>query len=250
MEILALIPARGGSKGIPGKNILPIAGKPAIAYSIEHARTSKHIDRVIVSTDDEEIARIAEAHGAEVPFMRPAEFAQDDSPDIDVFMHALRHLREAESYSCDYVVHLRPPTVLRDVEDIDRAIECVLEHPKADSLRSVVAAELSPYKMWKRKGSYIEPLLSSADGTELHSLPRQGLPQVLWQNGYVDIIRSEVIFAGSMCGSKVLPFLVTREVPELDYVEDLEVLEAHLRKEGLEIDAKPVASPSTVRHAR
>lgn len=248
MEILALIPARGGSKGIPGKNILPLGGKPAIAYSIAQALASQHINRVVVSTDNDEIADVAEAHGAEVPFRRPAAFAQDESPDIEAFAHALTYLRDHESYVCDYVVHLRPPTILRRVDDIDRAIELILQHPEADALRSVAPAKLSPYKMWRHNGPYIEPLLSADDGRELHSLPRQLLPQVLWQNGYVDVIRSEVILSGSMCGTKVLPFLVTREVPELDYAEDLEALEKHLERERRgEGEASPTLS--TQRHA-
>ena len=86
--------------------------------------------------------------------------------------------------------------------------------------------------MWRQNGDYIEPLLASEDGRELHSMPRQRLPQVLWQNGYVDVIRSDVILSGSMCGTKVLPFLVTREVPELDYVEDIKALEEHLERES------------------
>ncbi len=248
MEILALIPARGGSKGIPGKNILPIAGKPAIAYSIEQALASKYINRVIVSTDDDAIADVAVAYGAEVPFRRPAELARDESPDIDAFVHALEFLRDHEGYRCDYVVHLRAPTILRRVEDIDKAAEIILGHPEAHSLRAVAPAKLSPYKMWQRKGPFIEPLLSTDDGRELHSLPRQLLPQVLWQNGYVDIIRSDIIAGGSMTGTKVLPFLVTREVPELDYVEDIRALEELLERGALE-EQDAESSLPTERHA-
>lgn len=249
MKVLALIPARGGSKGIPRKNILPIAGKPVIAYSIAQARASKRVDRVVVSTDDAEIAEIAAAHGAEVPFRRPAEFARDDSPDIDVFLHALRHLRDHEGYRCDYVVHLRPPTVLRRTEDIDRAIDLLAADPEADSLRSVSPAALTPYKMWRGRGPYIEPVLSSPDGRELHSMPRQLLPQVFWQNGYVDVIRSRVILAGSMCGSRVMPFVVRHEVAELDYREDVEALERHLANADANLEPD---DPGTAieRHAR
>src|SRR4249919_39335 len=112
-NILALIPARGGSKSIPRKNLLPIAGKPLIAYSIEHALMSQHVTRTVVSTDDPEIASVARACGAEVPFMRPAEFAQDLSTDLEVFRHALTWLREHERYECGLVVHLRPTGPVR-----------------------------------------------------------------------------------------------------------------------------------------
>ena len=118
-EVLALIPARGGSKGIPRKNLMPLAGRPLIAYSIEQATSARHITRVIVSTDDEEIARVARDHGAEVPFMRPPEFALDLSPDIDVFRHALTWLRDNESYVPELVVHLRPTGPVRRIELID-----------------------------------------------------------------------------------------------------------------------------------
>src|SRR5437867_12897651 len=130
-EILALIPARGGSKGIPRKNIKVVAGKPLIAYSIEQALASRFITRTIVSTDDPEIAKVARDFGADVPFMRPSEFAQDLSPDIEVFRHALESLRKSERYVCELVVHLRPTGPVRRVELIDRAIETMLGDPEA-----------------------------------------------------------------------------------------------------------------------
>ena len=133
--ILALIPARGGSKGIPRKNLVPLLGKPFIAYSIEQALASAWITRTVVSTDDAEIAAAARQFGAETPFMRPAEFAQDHSLDLEVFQHALRWLKKEEGYTCDLVVHLRPTGPVRRVEVIDEAIELMLAHPEADALR-------------------------------------------------------------------------------------------------------------------
>lgn len=231
-EVLALIPARGGSKGIPRKNLLEVAGKPAIAYSIGHAQASRYVDRVVVSTDDDEIAAVARSYGADVPFLRPAELAGDLSPDVDTFVHALRTLSQAEGYRCDYVVHLRPPTVLRAVEDIDEAIELICADPDADSLRSVSPAELSPYKMWRSEGKYLDPLLADSRWPQPHSMPRQLLPQVYWQNGYVDVVRSDVILAGSMTGKNVLPYLVDKGVREIDEPEDVERLEAFIRAHG------------------
>jgi CMP-N,N'-diacetyllegionaminic acid synthase len=246
-EILALIPARGGSKGIPRKNILPIAGKPAIAYSIEQARQSRYIKRVIVSTDSPEVADVARRFGAEVPFLRPGEYAGDLSPDIDVFRHALTHLRDRENYHCDYIVHLRPPTILRCVDDIDEAIELMVSDPEAETLRSVCPATLSPYKMWVPSGKYMTPLLQHPEFAEPQSMPRQILPQVYWQNGYVDIIRSDVILKGRMTGDKVLPFVVIKNVPELDYAEDIERLEKWIAVHGPTIC--PSRRQSAVRHA-
>ena len=132
MEVLALIPARGGSKGIPRKNLLSIGGKPAIAYSIEQAHASKRIDRVIVSTEDDEIASVAADWGAELPFRRPAEFAGDDSPDLDVFVHALTYLREHEGYHCE-----RPPP---DAVEQSRAVEVVEDHAVASGTGGSVAS--------------------------------------------------------------------------------------------------------------
>ena len=183
MEILALIPARGGSKGIPRKNVRLVAGKPLIVYSIEQALSSRLITRVIVSTDDEEIAEISRNHGAEVPFMRPSDYAQDLSPDIDVFRHALEWLRDHESYEPEAVVHLRPPVPVRRVDIIDRAIREFLEHPEADSLRSICRPLQTPYKMWRILNGYLEPIVTVGGVAESYNAPRQLLPEVYRQSG-------------------------------------------------------------------
>jgi N-acylneuraminate cytidylyltransferase len=214
---------------------MKIAGKPAIAYSIEQARSSSYVDRVVVSTDDPEIAEVARDFGAEVPFSRPAKYAGDFSPDIEVFVHALTELSRLEGYRCDYVVHLRPPTILRSVRDIDEAIETIAADPEADSLRSVHLAELSPYKMWRAHGRYLRPLLEDPRWAEPHSMPRQLLPRVYWQNGYVDVIRSDVILSGRMAGDRVLPFVVDKLVRELDTPADVARLEAWIAKHGVEM---------------
>ena len=245
-EVLALVPARGGSKGIPRKNLLPAGGKPLIAHSIELALASRHTTRVLVSTDDEEIARVARACGADVPFMRPAAFAQDLSPDIDVFRHTLEWLRDHEGYRCDLAVHLRPTAPVRRVSRIDEAIALMLDRPDADSLRSVSQPPVTPYKMWRIAGGYLQPLLSVAGVHEPHSRPRQELPDVYWQNGYVDIVRPRVVLdLGMMAGRHVLPFIIDEPVPELDYPEDIATLEAALaaRDRG-----EPVLGTSTRRY--
>lgn len=208
-DILALIPARGGSKGVPRKNVLPVAGKPLVVHSIEHALASRHITRTIVSTDDAEIAAIAVAAGAQVPFRRPAEYANDTATDLDVFRHALDWLLFEQGYFPDLVVHLRPTSPARRPEKIDEAIELMLSHPEADSLRSVCPVEHTPYKMWKVSGDYIEPAFPIEGMPEAHSAPRQKLPVVYAHNGYVDIIRPRTVLDhGSMCGPCVLPFFV------------------------------------------
>jgi len=230
-EILAIVPARGGSKSIPRKNLIPIGGKPLIAYSIEQARTSRLVTRTIVSTDDPEIADVARAYGGEVPFLRPAEYAQDMSPDIDVFRHALQWLLDHEGYRPELVVHLRPTGPVRRVELIDQAIALMLEHAEADALRSVSVPVQTPYKMWRIEDGYLRPLVTVAGVAESYCAPRQSLPDVWWQNGYVDIIRPRSILEwGLMCGKTVLPFVVDEPILEIDYAESLPLVEEALAR--------------------
>jgi len=222
VSVLALIPARGGSKGIPRKNVRVVAGKPLIAWTIGHALGSQAIDRTIVSTDDAEIAEIARGLGAEVPFMRPAELATDSSPDVDAFRHALDWLREHEGYEPELVVHLRPTCPVRSVYRIDEAVRLIEADPEADSLRSVSWPVQTPYKMWRREGPYLEPLLRVEGVREPYNEPRQSLPEVWWQNGYVDIVRARVVLEShSMTGERILAFPVPEPIVELDYEESI-----------------------------
>ncbi len=224
-DVLALIPARGGSKSVPRKNVLSIAGKPLIAHTIEHALKCSSITRTIVSTDDEEIARVSLDFGAEVPFRRPAEFATDEATDLDVFRHALLWFRE-RGYEPELVVHLRATTPLRRIALLDRAIGSMLAHPEADALRSVCLAEQTPFKMWKIDDGYLRPAMTLPGVAEAHSMPRQALPEIYWQNGYVDIVRPRTVLElGSMCGSTIMPFIVEPEGPDLDYPDQIPVLE-------------------------
>ncbi len=230
-EILALIPARGGSKGIPRKNIMQVANKPLIAYSIDHAKYSRLITRVIVTTDDDEIAQVAKKHGAEVPFMRPSEFAQDLSPDIDAFQHALEWLAKHEFYKPDLVVHLRPTGPVRKIELIDEAIDLMISNADADALRSISRPSQTPYKMWSIENKRLKPLLRLEGLSDSCSMPRQMLPEIYWQNGYVDIIRPHTILKkNSMTGDIVLPFIVNDPIFELDYVEDLPEVEVAIQQ--------------------
>jgi CMP-N,N'-diacetyllegionaminic acid synthase len=241
-DVLALIPARGGSKGIPRKNVIQIAGKPLIAWSILQARASARITRVVVSTDDDEIATVAEQWGAEVPFVRPAEYARDASPDIDVFRHALVFLAQHEGYEPDMVVHLRPTGPVRRAEDIDAAVDMLAGRPAADALRSVSLVHQTPYKMWQlRDDGTMEPLLHVPGMPDCQSQPRQLLPLAYWQNGYVDVLRPRAVLEkSSMWGDNVLPFIVDMPPYELDYPDDIEQVEhaLHLLARGLELPAE------------
>jgi N-acylneuraminate cytidylyltransferase len=228
-EVLALIPARGGSKGLPRKNVRELAGKPLIAYSIETALASRWITRTIVSTDDPEIAEAAKRFGAEVPFIRPAEFAQDHSLDIEVFRHALEWLEKEQGYRPELVVHLRPTCPIRNVQLVDRAIQALIDHPEGDSIRSVSLPEQTPYKMWRIEGDWMKPLLEVPGEKEHFNLPRQKLPRVYWQNGYVDVTRPRnILERNGMSGSRILPLIVDEEWVDIDYEESLHLAEKML----------------------
>jgi CMP-N,N'-diacetyllegionaminic acid synthase len=225
-EVMALIPARGGSKSVPRKNLLQVAGKPLIAYSIMHAQACPSITRIVVSTDDDEIAEVAREYGAEVPFKRPAEAATDTATDFQVFLHALTWLGAHQQYTPELVVHLRPTGPVRETALIERAVQLMLNEPEADSLRSVGTAEQTPYKMWHIEDSFLRPLIELPGYPEAHSMPRQKLPVAYWQNGYVDIVRPRTIIElGSMTGSVVLPFVVEGKIHELDYPDQVPALE-------------------------
>ena len=142
--VVCVIPARGGSKGLPGKNIKMFCGKPLIAHTIEQARQSKYIDRVLVSTEDEEIAQISLEYGAEVPFMRPMELAGDNASTIDVLLHTIKWLEDEEKYNFDILVLLHVTTPLRSVEDIDKCVVLLIEEG-ADNVFSVAEAHRNPY---------------------------------------------------------------------------------------------------------
>src|SRR5512141_618335 len=177
-EVLAIIPARGGSKGIPRKNIRDFAGYPLIAYSIAAARQAASVTRVIVSTDDEEIAAVARQWGAETPFLRPAELAEDKTTDLPVFEHALKWLEEIEGYRPEIVVQLRPTSPIRPMNMLDDAIQVLLDHEDADCVRGVVPAGQNPFKMWRfnGEGRPLKPLLEVAGIAEPYNAPRQILP--------------------------------------------------------------------------
>lgn len=203
--VLAIVPARGGSKSIPRKNARSFAGHPLVAYSIEAGLQARRVDRVIVSTDDPDIADIARQYGAEVPFMRPAELARDETVDLPVFEHALRWIEENEGTQPRAVVQLRPTSPLRPIGLVDRAVERLLADERADSARGVVPSGQNPYKMWRKTDEdRLQPLL--IDGPpEAYNQPRQTLPPTYWQTGHVDVIRPATILEkGSMSGDYIL----------------------------------------------
>jgi len=208
-EVLALIPARGGSKSIPRKNIHLFAGHPLIAYSIAAGLAAETMTRVIVSTDNEEIAAVARHYGAQVPFIRPAEHAQDDTPDLPVFLHALEWLAEHEGYKPQIVVQLRPTSPFRRVWHIDQAVAGLMERPDVDSIRTVIAPFQNPFKMWTIGVDGLMRPLMKAEHKEPYNMPRQSLPDVYWQTGYVDAAWADTLLTKrSMTGDRILPLVI------------------------------------------
>jgi N-acylneuraminate cytidylyltransferase len=210
-EVLAIVPARGGSKGIPRKNIKDFAGYPLISYSIAAGLHAETVTRTILSTDDEEIAAVARQWGAETPFLRPADLASDQALDLPVYQHALRWLEEHEGYKPDVVVQLRPTSPVRPVTCVDDAVNMLLANPDADCVRGVVPSGQNPYKMWRRDDAngQLSPLLQVPGIAEPFNAPRQILPPVYWQTGHIDAIRPDTILKkNSMTGDKILGMVI------------------------------------------
>jgi len=244
-DILALIPARGGSKGIPRKNIRLFAGYPLIAWSIAAAKQSELVTRVIVSTDDEEIAAVAREWGAETPFLRPTELAQDKTTDLPVFEHALKWLEDVESYRPDVVVQLRPTSPVRPRTMLDDAIRILLEHADADCVRGVVSAAQNPFKMWRfnGEGKPLNPLLEVSGIPEPYNAPRQILPPVYWQTGHIDAIRvSTILNKKSLTGDVIYPLLIDPK-----YTVDIDTLPDWVKYEALVYSGLEMISPGKSR---
>jgi N-acylneuraminate cytidylyltransferase len=247
-EILALIPARGGSKGIPRKNIRNFAGWPLIAWSIAAAKQSELVTRVIVSTDDEEIAAVARENGAETPFLRPAEFAQDNSTDLPVFEHALKWLEEMEGYKPDIVVQLRPTSPIRPCGMVDDAVRILINHGDADCVRGVVPAAQNPHKMWRFNGNDkpMKPLLKVEGIAEPYNAPRQNLPPIYWQTGHIDAIRvSTIAEKHSLTGNVVYPLVIDPR-----YTVDIDTLPDWAKYEALVYSGPEMVSPGNTSRRR
>jgi len=234
-KILAIIPARGGSKSIPRKNIKQLSNYPLIVYTIAAAAQSKLIGKTIVSTDDDEIASIAIQWGAEVPFIRPFDLAMDDTYDLPVFQHALKWLEMNENYFPDIVVHLRPTSPLRPLGCIDYAINLLFRNFAADSVRTVSLSRQNPYKMWSIENGFLSPLLSFRVIDEFYS-PRQQLPKTFFHTGHVDVIRKEIITnRDSMSGENIYPMLIDPSfVVDIDEEEDWKFAEWKISTNNLE----------------
>jgi N-acylneuraminate cytidylyltransferase len=239
--VVAFIPARRGSKRVPGKNVRLLNGHPAIAYSIAPALQSGVFDAVIVSTDCEEIAAVARYYGAEVPFLRPAEFASDMSPDIEWLEHTLAELRRlGRTWDCFSL--LRPTSPFRTADTIRRAWRRFVAQPAADSLRAVEKCAQHPGKMWVIRGEHMVPLMPfENNGRPWHSTPYQALPPVYVQNASLEIAWSRVVFEQrTIAGDVLVPFL-TEGFEGFDINDPMDWLVA----EQLLADGKVTLAPIT-----
>jgi CMP-N,N'-diacetyllegionaminic acid synthase len=226
VQVFAAIPARGGSKGVPKKNIKLLAGYPLIAYSIAAGIMSRLIQRVIVSTDSPQIAEVGRKYGAEVPFLRPAELAGDTSRDREWVWHLLNFLKEKEGSVPDYLVHLRPTTPLRDPAVIDDAVRAMLADPAATSLRSAHEAPETPFKWFTRNDQgYFQTFAPPDAPPGFANWPRQMLPKVFIPDGYVDVLKTEyVLKAEEIHGDHIVGY-ITPACSEVDTPADFDYLE-------------------------
>lgn len=221
---IAVIPARAGSKGVPDKNIRLLGGHPLLAWSICAALQAEKVDRVMVSTDSADYAEIAKSYGAEVPFLRPAELSSDTATDFHVMRHVLDWLGKSADPVPEFFVHLRPTTPLRLPAMIDGAIQHLATNPNGTALRSVHEMSETAYKCVERDGDYLTTVFSRERDIEAANGPRQGFPATYFPNGYVDVLRSDLIeHEGRLHGDHVLAF-VTPPAAEVDSEEDLEFL--------------------------
>ena len=229
-EIIAVIPARSGSKGVPDKNIRLLAGHPLIAYSIAAARLATNVDRVIVSTDSELYATIARKYGAEVPFLRPDEISGDNSTDYDFIKHTLNWIQDNEETQPVYLVHLRPTTPLREPKLVDAAIERMRQNENATSLRSVHEMSETAYKTVEIEKDYLKCICTGSLDLDDLNRPRQEFVKTYDPNGYVDVYKTSYIIDNKkLLGDRVLAYITPR-ITEVDTMEEFDFLEYQVSK--------------------
>ena len=223
-EVVAIIPARSGSKGVKDKNIKDLHGHSLLEWSINAAKRSQLIDRVFISTDSPEYARIGEKYGAEAPFLRPDYISGDTSSDLDFIIHAIEEFNKMDFYP-EYLVHIRPTTPIRDPRVIDTAISIFQNNNHFNSLRSVHKMSESSYKTFEINNGSLTPLFLFGDAEIDSNAPRQSFPDTYVANGYVDVLSTSFIIENQeIHGKKIMPF-ITDPAYEVDSIEDFDYLE-------------------------
>ena len=235
IKILGIIPARGGSKGIPRKNIALLCGKPLIAYTIETASMSKMLDATIISTDDTEIAGIAREYGGDAPFLRPPELARDESPDIDFLKHAQEWVENNRGWHPEILVILQPTLPFRRAEDVDSTLRFMIEQ-NCDSVRTLaLPTHITPFKMWfldDPETGKMSPVLKTDFYDELLTdVPRQKLRPAYWQPGVVIATRPKFVKQGRVFGPDLRGYVIDiKNALDIDEPEDLEYAEYLMKK--------------------
>lgn len=230
-KVIAIIPARKGSKGIKDKNIIRIFGKPLIYYTILFAQSCNFIDRVIISTDSKKYKIISEKLGLTVNFLRPKKISKDNSLDITLFKHAINFLKIKENYKPDFVIHLRPTSPLRKIKDLKKMLNILIKDKKADSIRSISEMNKNLYKCWKiNSANLLKPLMiNNTNFKEPYNAPRQLLPNFCFQNGVYDIFRTKILKKKLISGKKILGYY-TKENVDIDSYYDLKNLKKFKQK--------------------
>jgi len=221
-EVLALVPARGGSKRIPRKNIRELWGKPLLAYSIETANQAALINRVICTTDDSEIADIALKYGAEVPFLRPKELAGDFTSDTEYYLHSLSWLKKNEGYEPDIIVNLRPTNPLRRTGVVDDIIKTLISRPDVDSIRTVSIPPFHPYKFrtLDEKTNLIKPLVF-VPRVGPYNQAKKPSPKAYIVNAYLDATWVKIVLEKKLSlGEKMLAYILKEDPIDIDTEDD------------------------------
>lgn len=235
VKILGIIPARGGSRGIPKKNIARLGGRPLIYHTIQAAKKSKMLDSFIVSTDDPEIRAVAESFGADVPFLRPKRYARDNSTDIQFLKHAIAWLEKHRGWRPEIAVVLVPTSPTRTAKDIDDVLKFMLKN-RCDSVRTIFdPSPYNPFKMWTlidKNTGIMKPLLPTKNYSKVGTdVPRQLLPNYYLQIGLVHATRTRFIKQGKVWGPDVRGFVVSAEkMVDIDTPRDLTAAAAVMKK--------------------
>ena len=220
MNVVALIPARSGSKGVIDKNIKLLNGKSLISHAIDAGKNSQLINDIFISTDSQDYANLASDAGAKVPFLRPEEISRDDSTDLECFQHFISFFKESDITLPEFIVHLRPTTPIRDTKIVDSAIEFFCNnHMKYSSLRSVHEMSESAFKFCTIESNMLKSIGTQSFAMDSANHPRQGFPKTYIPNGYVDIISVEYLMKHKLLhGDKVYGYLtpMTYEIDSLD----------------------------------
>jgi len=225
MEILAIIPARGGSKGIPQKNIKKLLGKPLIGYSIEYAKKSRYVNRVIVSTDNKKIATVAKKFGAEIPFYRPKKISGDNASTLSVIKHTLNFLEKTESYVPDIVIILQPTSPLRNKLLLEKAVN-KLKRNKSDIVLEITKIKTHPYRSFWSETNYLKPFRK--DFLKFHQ--RQQFPDCFFPTGDIYVFWTKNIKKfGNIYGPKIQGILKPEDEPVIDINNNFDFFMAEMK---------------------